>query len=394
MVDPGQVQFHDAVVPVLTDGRYRLRVETSLAPALNAAPPGPQTFDVLVGGPDPDAARVRCYPPAGSTGDFTEDLPFVLLERRTLPWERAGFGIAGTPWLALLLTRDDGTPEATLLPPGGADGGPAGTWQAKDLATQTRLLPTPTEVGLLCHVRESTPSDSGDDDGWQAVVIANRLSPSAGRWRLTLVALDGRADLAGNAPTLGLAALWSATYTVAAEGGGFGPRIRAIAPTRFGDPTAAAAPTDATGAVGLQWTDRSGRSGPVRYRPPLVASAGLAAAQPAADAAPDVTAVSATELGRLLAIADPRLLGDLSGWRRTTQADAVRRAQRGAEPSDAPGAPVEGPGEPAEVTRLRAAALDRWRAAALPVAGRFGSTAVPGPRRSGGPRSTGRAEWP
>ncbi|GAA3623305.1 hypothetical protein [Microlunatus ginsengisoli] len=379
MVDPGRLQFHDAVVPVLADGRYRLRVETALPGALNAAPPGPQTFDVLVGGPAPEAARIRCYPPSGSTGDFTDDLPFVVLERRTLPWERAGFGIAGTPWLALVLTRDDGTPEATLVPPaGGAGEGPAGTLRAVDLATQTRLLPRPDEVTRLAHVRESSPSDSGDDDGWQAVVVANRLARAPGRWRLTLVALDDRADLAGNAPTLGLAAVWSATYTITGEGGGFGARIAAIEPTRFGDPTRASIPTDATGAVALDWADRSGRTAPVRYRPPLVASATIGGAAPAADAPPDVTEISAGELGRLLAIADPRLLGELAGWHRQQQAQGVRAAQQHTLAGGVLDGRRAGPAG-IDAESLRLAALDRWQEARLPVAGRFGSTSAPTP---------------
>lgn len=404
MVDPGSMLLHDAVNPALADGRYRIALTPSLPAGVSGAPPPAGAFDVLVAGPAPDPSRVRSHPAAGAMGGFADDLPFVLLERRTLPWERTGFRMTGIPWLALVLTRDDGTPEATLVPPTGTTGGPAGTLTCTDLATQTRVLPRPDEVRLLAHVRESNVADAatgGDDDGWQAVVVANRLPRTTGRWRATLVSLDGRVDLLSAAAAVGLDAQWSMTFTVTTAGGGFGDRIRAISPTRFGDPARLVTVLDASGAVTVARQDRSGRSAPARYRSALAASASVPTSSvDAADGeVPDITSTAASELGRLLSAADPRLLSELATWHRARlhATSAAVQAEVLGGPALAPAARAGVAAPAAPVTearplsaRLAAAAIGRWARADLGSAGRFGSAATPvepgplRPRRGGG----------
>lgn len=393
MVDPGQLLLHDSVSPALTDGRYRVGITPTLPAGVPGAAPAAGAFDLLVAGPAPEPGRIRSHPAAGLTGDFADDLPFVLLERRTLPWERAGFGLAGTPWLALVLTRDDGTPEATLVPHSGPADGPAGTLRAADLATQTRLVPRPDEARLLVHVREYNATDAaagGDDDGWLAVVVANRLPRTPGRWRVTLVSLEGRIDLLSAAPTLGLAALWSVTFTVASAGGSFGARLAAVATTRFADPSLSGSVVDATGAVAITRQDRSGRLTPAFYRSPLAASpAVVAAVLPSAgplDAPPDVTETAAAELGRLLTAADPRMLAELAAWHRA-RLQAQSRATQASSMVASPLAPdvlarirkatPTAASVPDLAAVVSAAALKRWQKTTLPSAGEFGSAAVP-----------------
>ncbi len=352
MVDSGQVQLHDTATPPLLDGRYRVAVTPTAALAAGEVQPPAGTLDIQVGAPDGAAEVTAVHPADQATGGFGDDLPFVVLRRRTMPWERAGFGQAGTPWLTVVLTRED---EAALA-------ASTGTLRCTDVATQTKVLARPAEVRLLAHLREVNVADTvlagGDDDGWQAVVVANRLPRTGGAWRATLVGLDGRTDLLGGTPTLGLAALFSWTFTVAGTGGGFGSTVADLVPSRYADP-AQGGTLDQAGRVPLSRLDRSGRPAPVRYRAPLLPGWPAPVPAPAPDGAaeePDVTALSAFELGRLLAAADDRMLRELAQWRRA-------RLQAGAA---------------AGTTHLDAATLTpravaRWRRARLPVADRFGT---------------------
>lgn len=389
MVEAGQMLWHDAVRPVLPDGTYRVTMTPQLAFGTS---PAPGELDVAVAGPPPDPATVRSVPAAGATDVDPDVVPFVLLERRTLPWERDGLARPGTPWLALVLTTEA---EAALRADGGAAGvpqGPAGVLTCTDVATQTRVVPTPAEVPLLAHVREH-PGVAGDDDGWQAVVVANRVPRAAGAWRVTLVALDGRADLAGAAPRLGLTALWSGTFTVGAAGAGTSGTLAAIRPGLFADPARLGATrgdgplVDDSGAVAVQAFDLSGAVRTGRLRSPL-----------RADAAPggddDLTELAAETLGRLMAFADARLLADVTAWYRARQ---HARTRAGAEPvaelvpPAAPRTPVAGaparpaaPGGPGVAVAPAAlgeavalAATRRWQGLRLPVAGALGSAAAP-----------------
>lgn len=138
----------------------------------------------------PADQMLSVFPPANSVGSYENRLPQIVIKRRTLPWEReAAAGDRTTPWLALVVVAEG---EATLSPeqpaalcvtPGKTLAGP------NDVATGVCLQVTPTvinkvfpkreEVSLLCHVREVDVNDTelanGDDDGFLAVVIANRL---------------------------------------------------------------------------------------------------------------------------------------------------------------------------------------------------------------------------
>ena len=348
MVDSGQLRLHDTATPPLLDGRYRITVTSTATLGTGETQPPAGSMDVQVGAQDGAAQVLAAHPVDTASGGFADDLPFVLLRRRTMPWERAGFGQTGTPWLSVVVTREDEAALATAT----------GTLRCADVATQTRVLARPAEVRLLAHLREVNVEDTvlagGDDDGWQAVVVANRLPRTPGPWRATLVGLDGRTDLLGGTPTLGLAALFSWTFTVTGGGGGFGPTAAGLVPSRYAAADQGAA-VDAAGRVLLTRLDRTGRAGPVRYRAPLLP--GWPAPVPADTAEePDITAVSAFELGRLLAAADARMLRELAQWRRT-------RLQAGS---------AEGVAH-LDAATLAPRAVARWRRARLPAGDRYGT---------------------
>ena len=138
----------------------------------------------------PADQMLSVFPPANSVGSYENRLPQIVIKRRTLPWEReAVAGDLTTPWLALVVVAEG---EATLSPeqPVAQCVTPGKTLAGhNDVATGVCLQVTPSvinkvfpkreEVPLLCHVREVDVNDTelanGDDDGFLAVVIANRL---------------------------------------------------------------------------------------------------------------------------------------------------------------------------------------------------------------------------
>jgi hypothetical protein len=135
------------------------------------------------------------FPPAGSEGSYGSRLPQVVIRRRTLPWERSvGAGHDDQPWLALVLIAE-GEAELRLNQPirecvteGVRLDEPADAELGNCLAIRQsvvdRIFPTQEEVHLLAHAREVDIHDTelmmGDDDGFLAVVISNRL-PLPGR---------------------------------------------------------------------------------------------------------------------------------------------------------------------------------------------------------------------
>ena len=232
----GQMVLYSSATPPLLDGSYRLTVQTNVA--YNAAdrtadaPPGPLSqqhyFNVV--GPRfsvPASMVAGCFPPRNAHGSFQDDLPHIVLGRRTLPWERAlapagsipvtplGPGDAPAladpyPWVALLLFEEG---EYTLLPniplqqavPASvfaALGSPTGiTCDAveADLSLLTSILPSYQELKLLVHVRQVNTDDrelnAYGGDGFFSVAVANRLPSPNAQCRAVLVSLEQRTDL-------------------------------------------------------------------------------------------------------------------------------------------------------------------------------------------------------
>jgi hypothetical protein len=209
MVAPGTFVLHDAVRPAVPDGAYELSVTQDLNP------PG-QSLDALekhlvVSGPRftlPPEQPLSFYPPADAVGDFSTRLPQIVLRRRTLPWERyIDAGEPTLPWLALVVLGDGegqlttGQPVDTtaLSDPDLRDS------DTRDVLTVTervvtQIFPTKEDLPWLCHVREVDLSDTelalGDDDGWMAVVLANRVPQPGLKYTACLISLEGHgADL-------------------------------------------------------------------------------------------------------------------------------------------------------------------------------------------------------
>lgn len=227
-MQPGHFQLYTKFSPALTAGNYKFTTNQNLVAvgkdgALGASdlPVARLDTHVTVTSPryllPPDQA-LSTYPPAGTEGAYGSRLPQVVIKRRTLPWERAVAGApAGTPWLALVVFAEG---EAEVLTnvdvaqcvtsgvtlPGAPDVAKASCLVIRKSMVDT-IMPTQKDVPLLVHGRQVDLDDTelmmGDDDGFLAVVIANRLplavTDSEGKevpvkYNACLVNLEGQFD--------------------------------------------------------------------------------------------------------------------------------------------------------------------------------------------------------
>ncbi len=242
----GHFVLHSNFMPNITAGKYQLKTEQTGLPFSVAA----ETTHLHVAAPRftmPTEQILSSFPPANAEGAFGDRLPQIVLKRRTLPWERNPAGGAdpsptGTPWLALVVVAEGeaelstATPVAQCVTPGT----PLHQADDKDVeqglyltVTETvvkKIFPTLKDLPLLAHVREVDINDTelanGDDDGWLAVVLANRLPvfDTAGakpvRYMACLLNLEGQlAALPPEQPavesfTWGLVQDWSVLATI------------------------------------------------------------------------------------------------------------------------------------------------------------------------------------
>lgn len=207
MVSPGSFVLHDAVRPALPDGEYELKVTQQLDPVGQSV--DPLDKHLVVTGPRfalPPDQPLSFYPPTDAVGAFSTRLPQIVLRRRTLPWERyIDSGEPTLPWLALVVLAD-GEGQLTTGQPVNTTGLPDPDLRDSDtcdvLTVSERVVqqifPTKQDLPWLCHVREVDLSDTelalGDDDGWLAVVLANRLPQPGLKYTACLVSLEGHGD--------------------------------------------------------------------------------------------------------------------------------------------------------------------------------------------------------
>lgn len=207
---PGTFRLYPFAEPPLPAGRYTLSGDIS-------GLPGPvETLPAVVDVVAPRYALppdqiLGTFPPAGARGSFTSRLPQVVLRRRTLPWERSPDLVPGgtpTPWLALVLIAEGEGRLLTDIPVEqcvtsgltlDADrDAPKGACLEVPQRVVTSIFPTREDLAMLTHVREVDIRDTdlamGDDDGWMAVVLCNRLPQPNTRYLACLINLEGQYD--------------------------------------------------------------------------------------------------------------------------------------------------------------------------------------------------------
>jgi hypothetical protein len=220
---PGTFRLYAFANPPLTAGPYTLTGEVTGLPG---------SVEALQTAIDVTAPRfalppdqvLSTFPPASARGAFTSRLPQVVIRRRTIPWERSEFTAGGAPlstltpeqrrtttprpWLALVLiaegegslvndvpVADTTTAGTTLANPTDTDVAKATCLEVPESVVAT-VFPALEDLHMLVHVREVDLADTelalGDDDGWMAVVMANRLPQPGTSYTACLVNLEGQ----------------------------------------------------------------------------------------------------------------------------------------------------------------------------------------------------------
>ena len=232
---PGTFRLYPYANPPLTAGKYTVTGEVTGLPG---------TVESLQTALDVTAPRftlppdqvLSTFPPASARGAFTSRLPQVVVRRRTLPWERSEFTAGGQrlgdltpeqrrtatprPWLALVLiaegegsllsdqpVADCTTSGTTLADPSDIDV-PKATCLEIPESVVTAVFPALEDLPSLVHVREVDLNDTelalGDDDGWMAVVLCNRLPQAGTSYTACLINVEGQYDeLPTNPPVAG-----------------------------------------------------------------------------------------------------------------------------------------------------------------------------------------------
>lgn len=264
MSEKATIRFFDSCVPPLEAGQYQITVEQSIAGIDTGGylPPAVQLFEVRAPQFVLDPTEIHAvFPPDKSYGEFDQQLPYIVLETPTLPWDRTALEQKGSPWLALLLFRDDelrkdpatgsavrvGTVDALLAKE--SDGQvlkPAidrGSLSQEVLGSNCQsivvpgavfraLVPRAAELPLLAFTLEAdtegqvlTRSTEGGS-GRFAAVLSNRFPRSGAKSTLHLVSLEGYGPYLANPVfpkktgsdeemDVQLVSLWSWSFTTA-----------------------------------------------------------------------------------------------------------------------------------------------------------------------------------
>ncbi|MHB1169956.1 MAG: hypothetical protein ACYC28_11830 [Longimicrobiales bacterium] len=214
MPQPGHFRLHGRAQPPLVAGDYVIEGEQSIPEEPSAR------FDEYRGHLRVTAPRFRLppdhvlstFPPANSEGAYETRQPQIVLRRRTLPWERSSDPTI--PWLALVVIAEgEGELSAEkkveeCVTPGVTLSGPndvaTGVHLTVTQSVVNKVFPTKQDLPLLAHVREVDVHDTelamGDDDGFLAVVLANRLPQfdrvecKPVRYLACLINLEGQLD--------------------------------------------------------------------------------------------------------------------------------------------------------------------------------------------------------
>jgi hypothetical protein len=238
-----EVVFVENAIPPLRDGKYLLSATQTIPDQKPGTFTAAATFVVSGERFAIQPAEVNSlFPPNLANGEFDGVLPHVVLNRRTLPWERqittpgSAKSYPDAPWLAVLVCDDETAPprrdarvkdlvpegthitvrgssvtdEGTLVPTtlsyGAAllheldDGeNPDDPCTVIDLpvATFNQIAPAAADLTYLAHVREVDTVEGADSvttHEEHAVVIANRMPAVGAVTRAFLVSLEGMAD--------------------------------------------------------------------------------------------------------------------------------------------------------------------------------------------------------
>ena len=383
----GDIQFFDYVSPPLLSGTYTIKTRQQITwdkATINQAYEKDQVFQVS--GPrftlDPSDVH-SLFPPASSQGTYENQLPHIVLNKRTLPWERTIDNKVPAkppvPWMGLLLFDESETPAllnttvGQVLVPGASIFGPqdledVGAEEkqlpclALDIPVQvfSKTAPKKEELPYLCHAREVNMAHKEifglNADGWFSVIIGNRFPKIGNKNIACLVSLEGFGDYLPGGKAIPaeyrkvrmfVLATWSFT-TQGRES--FSGLMQGMSCDLLRLPQAVANPgTKAEklvtaafhdGYVALNYTTRQGEKTAAWYRGPFTPvimknanfksffSAEAAMIYDRESGLFDLSYAVAWQIGRLLALSDRDFAVGLLNWRRKTQRHIDLLAER------------------------------------------------------------------
>jgi len=264
------ITFYDRLQPHATAGVYTVTVTQELTRDGTRLDTAPNTLPVVQDGYAVVAARFALdpstvhasYPPAGSSGRYTQVLPHLTFNRAVLPWERKLLGTrqdARPPWMALLVFAADEVVDdpaaigefslrtvgelrnpresVTTIGPllySDADDEIDDSAECRTIDVPapvfSAVVPREAELFYLAHMRDVLTAPQRREDGeiltegQYGVLAANRFPRTPGAYAVHLVSLEGYFGLLdpGSLPAgterVRLCSLWSWSFTNDPEG--------------------------------------------------------------------------------------------------------------------------------------------------------------------------------
>ncbi len=371
------IQYHQ---PPLKSGVYKIVVEQklemkakgSVTPALTKTFTKEQLFSVRGNRFHLSPTDIHSfYPPAGSFSDHHLVVPHIILNRSTLPWERlpdaTAASVSASSWLALLLFDEDETPKEEVLSLahleelyydrgswtnilGGID--PENEKPEEDKVSIIHvkkevletILPRYEDLAFLSHIRLNS-KDGQVIGGEKATVMANRLPKENSATTVHLVSLEGRYPNGSRSlpqkDLVPLVSLHSWTFKCSEARQGFSETLEDLSVGTFRLPPTVTSTGEEfleKGFIPLRHEMRMGQKTISWYHGPL--SPALlhwpAPALPAASADEllhyhsdyglfDVAYAAAWELGRKLALEDPRFAMALFHWKKELRIKELKK---------------------------------------------------------------------
>lgn len=327
-----EVKLYPYSFPPLLSGSYTLEVfhglhKESVGFTPHTAPS--ESLQLKVDAPRlklPGSEVLASWPAPDAKGISPDLLPYVVLKRDTLPWERLpgpasqSQRVMNVPWLTLAVI-----PEAELLSDAEAVNPAAHLYKAKllrsqrldtvytpaelqsgaGIATETcdvldlslkhslEILPSPLEASVLAHVREvprTGAASLGDDDGYVSVVLSPRLGQANSKHKVLLLSYFGYDLVSAQAlaqrnqrpatDRFKLVVLHEWSYETGAGGIGFESLVTGLNLQPWGwartAPVGLSNGTDLLSSLNryfkLQQRGRDGKTSTVFYRGPLLSS--------------------------------------------------------------------------------------------------------------------------
>lgn len=205
----GHMRLYSHMRPGMLAGTYRVDLDQDFGSSQRPVETVTKHIEVTAPRFGLPATEVHSvFPPHNAVGPFNNNLPHIALKRRTLPWERtvdadADAADAGQPWLALVILTDGeanfvrNMAVADVLPAefhtDVADDAVCDAIEVTD-DTVEKVFPARHEFDHLLHVRQVNVNDTenagNDEDGFMAVVMANRLPQEGQTYGAYLISVE------------------------------------------------------------------------------------------------------------------------------------------------------------------------------------------------------------